>query len=114
MKNQSWMQAPVKARRHCQTLETAKHHLRPNRQRSPEPRHRPGITMEQAWSKHDPKIRRGLVVGSHGSRHSGCLASVSRLRAGPLCNPLAVLAGPFGVADLGPPCNPLALRKGVA
>src|ERR1700733_10663008 len=36
---------------------------------------------------------------------SGCLASVSRLRAGPLCNPLAVLAGQFGVAGLGPPCN---------
>src|SRR5215472_13080409 len=45
---------------------------------------------------------------------SGCLASVSRLRAGPSCNPLAVLAGQFGVAGLGPPCNPLAFRPGVA
>src|ERR1700678_671091 len=31
-----------------------------------------------------------------------------------LCNPLAVLAGQFGVAGLGPPCNPLAVRPGVA
>src|SRR5580704_13760323 len=45
---------------------------------------------------------------------SGCLASVSRLRAGPLCNPLAVLAGQFGVTDLRPPCNPLAVRPDVA
>src|SRR5215472_16573183 len=45
---------------------------------------------------------------------SGCLASVSRLRAGPLGNPLTVLAGQFGVAGLGPPCNPLAFRPGVA
>src|SRR5262249_25942826 len=45
---------------------------------------------------------------------SGCLASVSRLRAGPLCNPLPVLAAQFGVAGLGPPRNPLAFSPGVA
>src|SRR5262249_20756008 len=59
----------------------------------------------------------GQGRGSRGSRValiSGCLASVSRLRAGPLCNPLAALAGPFGVAGLPPPWNPPPLRPGVA
>src|SRR6516164_11530123 len=66
-----------------------------------------------------PRVRTRARVAGRGAVQSavvisGCLASVSRLRAGPLCNPLAALAGPFGVAGLGPPCNPLAFRKGVA
>src|SRR6516225_5722282 len=66
-----------------------------------------------------PRVRTRARVAGRGAAQSavvisGCLASVSRPRAGPLCNPLAALAGPFGVAGLGPPCNPLALRPGVA
>src|SRR5580700_2944282 len=45
---------------------------------------------------------------------SGCSATVSPLRAGPLFNPLAGMTGQFGVAALRPPCNPLAVRPDVA